>query len=262
MKRLLLLLCLSASSLAHADEPARVMVLGTYHFTNPGQDLHNVAAADVSSPARQSELAALSAGLARFAPTVVAVEWPAQRTDERYAQYLAGSLPPTNNEVVQLGFRLARAQGLERVHGIDVKGAFPYGPVQAWAAAHGRQAELDALQAQAQASVAQLASLQAGHSIGQVLHAMNLPAAIAESHALYAALLRFGDDDVQPGVALNAAWDERNLGICARLLQVLRPGDRAVVLFGHGHAYLLRRCISETPGVELVEATTFLPALD
>jgi hypothetical protein len=260
MIRCLLLLCLALPHAALAAEPARVMILGTYHFANPGRDVHNVTAADVFTDQRQSELEAVTAGLARFGPTLVAVEWPAQQADERYAEYVDDSLAPSRNEVVQLGFRLARTQGLERVHGIDVKGDFPFGPVQAWAAENGRQAELAALQGQAQALVEEMTVLQADHSIGQVLHAINAPDAIRDSHALYAALLRFGEHEAQPGVALNAAWDQRNLGICARLLQALQPGDRAVVLFGHGHAYLLRRCISETPGVELVEATEFLPA--
>lgn len=70
---------------------------------------------------------------------------------------------------------------------------------------------------------------------------------------------RFGQGDEQPGVALNAAWGERNLAICARLLQSLPPGARAVVFYGAGHAYLLRRCIAEAPGVRLVEANDYLP---
>ncbi|WP_345294996.1 DUF5694 domain-containing protein [Luteimonas vadosa] len=259
MKKILLVLLVSLTALAQASEPAQVMIVGTYHFSNPGQDIHNVEAADVSTPARQAEIARVVSALQGFAPTLVAVEWPRPQADERYARYLDGTLPPSDNEVVQLGFRLASAAGLERVHGIDVKGAFPFGPVHAWAEANGRGAELAGLQARAQAEIARFAALQAEHSIGTVLHAMNQPGAISESHALYAALLRFGDDDVQPGVELNAAWEQRNLAICARLLQALRPGSRAVAFFGHGHVYLLRRCVVEAPGVELVEAIDYLP---
>jgi len=38
------------------------------------------------------------------------------------------------------------------------------------------------------------------------------------------------------------------------------PGrSRAVVFYGEGHAYLLRQCIIEAPGVDLVEANDYLP---
>ena len=41
-----------------------VMILGTYHMSNPGRDLHNMRADDVLAPKRQSELEAVASGLA------------------------------------------------------------------------------------------------------------------------------------------------------------------------------------------------------
>jgi Family of unknown function (DUF5694) len=38
-----------------------------------------------------------------------------------------------------------------------------------------------------------------------------------------------------------------------------KPGDRIVVFYGAGHAYLLRQCVREVPGFELVEPNTYLP---
>ena len=118
---------------ALAAESARTQVLlvGTYHFSNPGKDLNNVKAVDILAAARQQELAKVVASLARFAPTQVAVEWPAQLVNERYAQFRAGQLPQSRNEVVQLGFRLARERGLANVQGLDVDGDFPFEAVDA-----------------------------------------------------------------------------------------------------------------------------------
>jgi hypothetical protein len=39
---------------------------------------------------------------------------------------------------VQLGFRLAKAAGLQNVYGIDVDGDFPYDAVLDFAKAHGQ----------------------------------------------------------------------------------------------------------------------------
>jgi hypothetical protein len=39
----------------------------------------------------------------------------------------------------------------------------------------------------------------------------------------------------------------------------VKDGDRVVVLYGAGHARLLRECVEEMPGWKLVEANSFLP---
>ena len=47
------------------------------------------------------------------------------------------------------------------------------------------------------------------------------------------------------------------------LVALIALGDaaasRPVVFFGEGHVYLLRQCVIEAPGVDLVEANDYLP---
>lgn len=260
MRRFLMLALLLLHSAAWAaDPPARVVIVGTYHFSNPGQDKANVDAVDVTVPQRQAELQAVTDGLAKFQPTFVGVEWPADAAREQYTRYLAGTLPPSSNEVVQLGFRLAKQMGLANVHGLDVPGDFPFEPLSAWAQANGKAGDLEALMAQAQSITARITALQATHSIGGVLRDMNTPQALDEAARFYAEFLRYGSGEQQPGVELNAAWAKRNFAICARLLQALKPGDRAVVFYGQGHVPQLAACLRSAPGVELEEAEAFLP---
>lgn len=244
---------------AAGPAPAQVMIVGTWHFANPGLDMHNVEAVDVMTPERQAQIVAVTDALARFRPTLVAVEWPAAVVDERYPGYREGTLKASANEVVQLGFRLADRQDLERVHGIDAPGEFPFGPIAQWAQANGRAGEIEQAQAAVAARVAEQGRLQQVHTIGEVLHLINAPEHVEADQAFYIDLLRFGSGDDQPGAELNAAWARRNFQICARLLQTLQPGDRAVVFYGAGHAHALRRCAIEASGVELVEATDYLP---
>ena len=239
--------------------PTQVMVVGTFHLDNPGRDVFNVQVDDVLAKRRQAELADIAASLARFAPTEVMVEWPQAQTDEQYARYRAGKLPPSRNEVVQLGFRLAALRKLERVHGIDVSGEFPFDPVKDYAKTHDLSPRLDAALAGAGKEVGNLSERVAKGSIGSVLRYMNTPSRALDNHGFYVDLLRYGDGDTQPGARLVGAWYARNLAICARLLQSLPEGGRAVVFYGEGHAYLLRQCIIEAPGVELVEANAYLP---
>jgi Family of unknown function (DUF5694) len=242
-----------------ADAPVQVMIVGDFHMSNPGQDLHNVQVDDVLTPARQAEIAAVTNGLKRFAPTVVAAEWPADLAAQRYADYRAGKLPPSHNEVVQLGFRLAAAAGLPTVRGIDVDGEFPYDAVQTYATAHGQSAWLDAAGTAVEGFVQRQADLLKTGTVGAVLRFLNEPATLAHGNDFYRATLHVGGGTAQPGAELMTAWYRRNFLICANLVQLAKPGDRIVVFYGSGHAFLLRQCVTETPGFELVEPNAYLP---
>jgi hypothetical protein len=242
-----------------APRPIEVMIVGVFHMSNPGHDLHNMQVDDVLAPKRQVEIAAIAGALARFKPTKVAVEWPKDIVEERYPKYLAGTLPPSHNEVVQLGFRLTRAAGAQGAYGVDVDGDFPYDKVQAYAEAHGRKGVLDALSEATDRELAADSRLLAGKGIAGTLRAMNDPVRLKSGNAFYRTALGVGGGGDQPGAELLTAWYRRNFLICANLLQLAQPGDRIVVFYGAGHAFLLRQCVSETPGFKLVEAGAYLP---
>lgn len=266
MRSMFALLAAAAALLSIA--PARatdVMILGTYHMSNPGKDLHNLKADDVLVDKRQRELDAVATGLAHFKPTKIAVEAgvengaPAKLA--KYRDYLDDKLAESRNEVVQVGFRLARRMKLADVWGIDVDGDFPFEAVQKFAE-NGRPAlakKLGELGADVERMLKGLdETLQTG-TVSQGLRYMNDPKRIAEGNAFYSTMLLYGDGNEQPGAALLTAWQGRNNAICARLMQLAQPEDRIVVLYGSGHAFLLRRCVQDMPGFKLIEPNDYLP---
>lgn len=255
---LLTLLLALPPAWSRAAEAIPVLVLGTFHMSNPHRDLHNVSVDNVLAPKRQTEIAAVVAGLARFRPTGIDVEWPADLVAQRYAAYEKGTLPPSQNEVVQLGFRLARASGAA-IHGIDIEGEFPYDAVVAYAKAHGEGDVIANSEARITKEVADQQKMIDTQSIGHVLRAMNEPARIRADNDWYAGMLKIGGGDKQPAADLLAAWYQRNMRICGEIVQLSHPGDRVVVIFGAGHAFLLRQCVSQMPGYRLVEADDYLP---
>ena len=98
--------CLGWGSVV-AAEPVKVMVLGAYHFGNPGLDVSNARVDDVLAPKRQAEVRAAVDALAAFRPTRVAVEALA---DDRpgaampaYRAYRAGEGRDVRNESNQIG---------------------------------------------------------------------------------------------------------------------------------------------------------------
>jgi hypothetical protein len=249
---------LCESAFAAEAAKTQILLVGTYHFANPGKDLNNVKAVDILAADRQQEIGKVVAGLARFAPTQVAVEWPAHVVKERYAKFRDGQLAESRNEVVQLGFRLARERGLATVHGLDVEGEFPFDAVVAWAREHGRSTEIDAMLAGGARETAHISALQERTSIGGVLRELNTRESIERNHSFYPPLLTMGGSDDQPGVKLLSSWYTRNLAICARLLQEIKPGDRVVVFYGQGHIYLLQQCLREQAGVQLIDPLSYL----
>lgn len=242
-----------------APAPADVLIVGVFHMANPGKDIHNLEVDDMLAPKRQAEIAAVTNGLARFKPNKIGVEWPKAIVEERYPKYLDGSLPESRNEVVQLGFRLARQVSAEGIYGLDADGDFPYDAVKAYAEANGQSALLDEAGKVYEKLNAEQDRLLKTKGVSAALRHLNDPARLKTDHAFYRTMLRIGAGDTQPGVELLTAWYKRNFLTCAQLLQRAQPGDRIVVFFGSGHSFLLRQCVAETPGLRLVEANDYLP---
>src|SRR5690348_16468354 len=89
-----------------------------------------------STPARAEVIAVLR----KFNPTKIAVESDVydKRMAKRYEDYLAGKHELTNNEIEQLGFRLAKELGHKTVYGADTDGDFPFQRVVNFGKASGR----------------------------------------------------------------------------------------------------------------------------
>ena len=254
----------TAAPVAKADT-AQVMVLGTWHMSNPGADIVNMEADDVLAPARQAELEDLARRLAAFQPTAIMVETVSKRPDMLDAGYLAftpDELKTDRNEITQIAYRLAHDLGIDRVYGIDVREGeidfFPFGNVQTFEAANGLDLTGPMI-ADVQAKAAQFAEAQKTNTISQLLVLENDPAQLTAMHnAFYYGLLELADAEAQPGAALNYGWYARNALTFSKLAAVTEPGDRAIILYGSGHAYSLRHFPESAPGFSLVEPRPYL----
>ena len=260
----------ACASVAPSPEPQsdtiRVMVLGAYHFGNPGLDVVNMKADDVLAPERQAELAALADQLATFQPTAVAVEstWRDENLlSEGFKAFKPADLGTKPNEVIQIAYRLANQTGIDRVYAIDeYEGEvafFPFDRVQAVAERTDQVDLIDSLISETQRSATEFEAAQATETISQLLARHNDPETIRTEHnAFYYGLFPVSDSEDPAGAALNYGWYARNALIFSNLVRVAKPGDRIVVLYGSGHAYWLRHFIEETPGFELEEALPYL----
>ncbi len=261
--------------LAVADEPPRpveVLVLGTYHMANPGLDLHNIQVDPVTTDQKQAQIQAVVDAIARFRPTVVALERvagdPATLLDQKYPTFQPADLRSNPDERVQVAYRLANQLKLSRVYAIDEQAAehepsyFPYDKLEAWAKQHGRMPELDAAHGRIGVEMARKQLDQQRLSVAQLLFNENLPDAqlggLSHGQLYYKNFLTVGAGHEQPGADLNGRWYTRNAKIFAKLMQVAQPGDRIVVVYGSGHNYWLRHFAATTPGCLNVDPLTYL----
>ncbi len=111
-----------------AQEPIPVLTLGTFHFDFPNLDRVQYSdenQIDVLDIKYQNEIKRLVQLLARFKPTVIAIERSPKiqvRIDSLYQQYLIGKYDLQRSEDEQIGFRLAKHLGIDRLHCVDVWG--------------------------------------------------------------------------------------------------------------------------------------------
>lgn len=227
---------------AAAAEPARVVLLGLFHFDNPGFDAVKYRPVDVMAPAVQAEVVAIARRLAAFRPTRVLLEYPAKAEAdiaERYARYRAGDDTLPRNEIYQLGFRIARLAGLPRVHGIDVPApAFGEALWSYLPQVPQRQRELMDLIA---SESARLQRLHDTRSLAEILWASNTADEDRRNKGFYMLLndIAAGTGEFH-GADASANWWHRNLRMYAAVQMHAQPGERVVVIAGSGHTAVMR----------------------
>lgn len=261
----------AGASAVLAAEPVQVMILGTYHMGNPGLDLANAKADDVTSPKRQAEIKAVVDELAKWRPTKVLVETqvPAPFTVASYRQFTPAELATNRNETRQIAFRLANQLGHKDVYGFDERPGpgepeyFQWKRVEEFARKNGRAGEIDENIAYFKNHVAQFEREQSRKSVAGLLIGENDPVAGRKDHSMgYYFSLPYGDADNQVGAEFNSYWYMRNAKMFGKIGLIAEPGDRLLVLVGSGHGYWLRHFASEAPGFEFVDPIPYLKRAD
>ena len=249
------------ASLGGKTAGAQVLVVGAYHMSNPRLDAVNLTADDVLAPKRQREIEQLAGKLAAFRPTKVAVEIPYGRdsvSNSLYQRYLVGTHALDRTEMQQLGFRIAKAAGLPRIHGVDYDLDVNLASVMIWALTHGQPELATAAQSLSARLLTEADSMMKHATVTEIITALN-SARADSAQGIYLAALRVGADTSYTGATAAARWYERNLKIASNILRVIEsPTDRVLVIIGAAHGPILRELLERVPGVRLVPTATVL----
>lgn len=244
-------------------KPSEILLLGTFHFHNPGADIAKTKTFDVLAPRAQAELENIARKISDFHPDKIFVEWPWDEQREldalyqaylgsNYAQYVGATYAQNRqgfflkNEIIQLAFRAGKKARLPRIYALDYsKTAFPFDSVMQAMQAAGQTALLQ----QAQDAIRHYETTQnkklETYSLTQLLLDANTAEELALNKGLYLEILnRAGRPDNFAGAFLVSEWYRRNLYMYSLVQKAMTPQDsKALVLVGAGHAAMMREFI-------------------
>lgn len=250
------IVCLIFAALCSAQTTpqTQVMVLGVYHFDNPGRDLLNIRSEGILTPAKQKEIEAVVDVLKKYHPTKIAIEAPvgSARSQAQYTDYLTGKYSLTANEIDQIGYRLAKELGHTRIYPVDVQFPFDFEDVAKFADEHQQSQFTNGAFEVAKQEVAKIQDHVDHRTILETLRYINDPAQVAKGHSFYMMLADVGAGNAYPGAKLLGEWYQRNVEIYGNIRKLIeKPDDRILVIYGSGHLYWLERDVTDSSDLTL-----------
>ncbi|MGQ3088552.1 MAG: DUF5694 domain-containing protein, partial [Flavobacterium sp.] len=112
MKTLFTTLMIAVSLLSYGQSKKKqILIIGTFHFANPGLDVAQVNTFDVMSAKSQKELENITNKIKAFGPDKVFVEWSYKNQeglDKLYLRKTDSLLKSNPDERIQLALRTAK----------------------------------------------------------------------------------------------------------------------------------------------------------
>ncbi len=170
---------------------------------------------------------------------------------------MSGKRQLGRTEKEQLGLRLAKLAGLAHVDAADWNGSPPGAADQydwdSYGNSHGQGDRVSAILDPSKLSVLN-APLDKSKDLTTWLLQINSEAALAAGHRFYFDIPLVGDAALQPGANYVGQWYARNLRIFSNIARVAtKPDYRVVVIYGYGHAYLLRQFARESGAFRVID---------
>ena len=245
-------------------QKTKIMLLGSYHMSNPGADMFNLEADDVLAPKRQEEIREVVKNLAEFKPTKICIESPYMdsATIAKYHNYAKGEVELRRSEEEQIGFRLAKNLGHETIYPIDVKmnigqpemgevvsrNPEKFGPLMAEIEVFGKEAIKVMGEWLAEMTVGEMLTMMNTKTLGDLNY---------QSYFQY--FMPVVDNESYAGADMVAEWTKRNIRIMSNLHKIgITSEDRVLIIFGQGHIPIFERIANDSPLLEVVDVIPYL----
>lgn len=267
--------CFQSNVIAQQNEhqPTEILLLGTLHFSQ----FHNAKAEtrNFLGATRQQEFEQVVSQLSRFKPDAVFVEREPKVQAEldslfsNHSSFIENS--KQTSEVYQIGFRLAKANQLKTVYGVDYYESISQNLFQ-----EGKNLSIfkDSLQSfQNIGRGITMKFLKGESTIQEFLHTLNLQKNVSMSHRLlfntpaYVTEGSFKEsktiktkDSRYIGAEYISLFYTRNLKIYSNILQLQQQtqAKRIVLIIGQTHVGVLQEILRNNPKFKVILANDFL----
>jgi len=227
-----------------ATEPAQIMLFGTFHFQDAGLDVVKSKDIDIFATDAQQYLQELTQRLAGFKPTKILLEYDPESDElvnQRFRDYLAGNYELAANEIYQLGFRIAKEAGHERVYSFDNRGVEWQAEAMFEYAKQHDSPEMKTFNDIIKTVTAEGEKARATLSLRELLMRANDPDQERINMDLYLATNPIGAGDGYSGADASASWWHRNFRMYANIQKLTGPGERIIAIGGTGHLAILKQ---------------------
>jgi hypothetical protein len=267
----ILLLPLFTVVVAAQSPKTEVMTLGTFHFNFPNLDVNQISKndqIDVLELVYQKEIEHIVRQVSNFKPTIIVIErQPSEQhlTDSVYAEYLLGNYQLKRAEEEQIGFRLARQMGLQKLYCVDEWGNFNgkiNNIITGKDSVEAKKFETYFENNPDASKRFNSIPLFKTKGILAELRQSNDEANIKKSMGNYlVGLFKYESQEHDfTGVDFETGrWFNRNLKIFRNIQRIVaKPSDRILVIYGAGHLNLLNYFFDCSPEYQRVKTNLFL----
>ena len=243
-------------------EKAKVLVVGTFHMDYPGLDAFKTSEEDkidVLVEPKKSEVTELVEYIKKFKPNKIAIEaFDSWNATEKLKKYKNGDHRDKRDERFQLAIRIANELQLDTIYAID---------------SGSMTDDLEKIDSSYTKALFKDFDFQSEDVYNQyyknwyeaedkIIPKVNLLDYFKhinskESHQYGYGAYLIGDfrlDNLQGADVISSWWYNRNLRIFRKLQLITEsPNDRILLVFGNGHAAVLRQFLEASPEYEFVE---------
>ncbi len=246
-----------------SSKKTEVLMLGTFHFANPGLDIAKFEDANIMSEKRQREVALLVEQLKQFKPDKIFIEAPVsaqKRFDSLFLAYKAGTHKLGRNESQQLGFRLAEQCGLNSLYCVDYTDvSFPMDSAIKIMMSNKQMDMLQYLQGNMQKEQNDFNEQLKTKTLTQILLDGNTENVYRKLAGVYYFFLKVGDKNNHIGSFIASEQWRRNIYIYENILKNLDGNEqRILVLFGTTHIAMIKEMMQYNEMLNIVPVSTVL----
>ncbi|MBQ4912806.1 hypothetical protein J8L85_00055 [Maribacter sp. MMG018] len=260
----LFLNCIKAQEKSNIKE---VLLVGTFHYNNPGADVAKTKSFDILKKESQNELKKISKNIKAYNPTKIFVEWPydeQKELDSLYQIYTKGNYFKNDslsnfylkNEIFQLAFRIAKENDLKKIYAIDYSTSFPFEDVMK-EIENNNQSEL---KTRIENGISKFTTdfdnkIESGLSLTELTYFVNSQEMRKFSNDFHnnLMLLAGGTKDFS-GPLLTSEWFKRNLYMWSLIQKNTEESDeRIMVLAGLSHVAMFELFVRENDNWKVKE---------